>query len=92
METIELWPFSQGEIDGTPDRFIDATETIQSCGKPSPTNRVTSSPVAGRALPILGVQALPNDGRAADDDAQNIASRRRIRRSTQRHQTNGAEL
>jgi len=23
METIELWPFSQGEIDGTPDRFID---------------------------------------------------------------------
>ncbi|WP_283137756.1 ATP-binding protein [Rhizohabitans arisaemae] len=24
METIELWPFSQGEIDGTPDSFIDA--------------------------------------------------------------------
>ena len=24
METIELWPFSQGEIDGTPDGFIDA--------------------------------------------------------------------
>jgi predicted AAA+ superfamily ATPase len=24
METIELWPFSQGEIDETPDRFIDA--------------------------------------------------------------------
>ncbi|MFI5838773.1 ATP-binding protein [Catenuloplanes sp. NPDC051500] len=24
METVELWPFSQGEIDGTPDRFIDA--------------------------------------------------------------------
>jgi predicted AAA+ superfamily ATPase len=23
METIELWPFSQGEIDGTPDDFID---------------------------------------------------------------------
>jgi uncharacterized protein len=23
-ETIELWPFSQGEIDGTPDGFIDA--------------------------------------------------------------------
>jgi uncharacterized protein len=23
-ETIELWPFSQGEIDGAPDRFIDA--------------------------------------------------------------------
>lgn len=24
METIELWPFSQGEIDGTVDRFVDA--------------------------------------------------------------------
>ncbi|MCL2490785.1 MAG: ATP-binding protein [Propionibacteriaceae bacterium] len=23
VETIELWPFSQGEIDGTPDGFID---------------------------------------------------------------------
>ncbi|MGH3158699.1 MAG: AAA family ATPase, partial [Streptosporangiaceae bacterium] len=24
METIELWPFSQGEIDEAPDGFIDA--------------------------------------------------------------------
>jgi uncharacterized protein len=24
METVELWPFSQGEIDGAPDRFLDA--------------------------------------------------------------------
>jgi predicted AAA+ superfamily ATPase len=24
IETIELWPFSQGEIDGTPDRFVHA--------------------------------------------------------------------
>jgi predicted AAA+ superfamily ATPase len=24
METIELWPFSQGEIDGKPDGFVDA--------------------------------------------------------------------
>jgi len=23
-ETIELWPFSQGEIDGSPDAFVDA--------------------------------------------------------------------
>lgn len=23
METVELWPFSQGEIDGTAERFID---------------------------------------------------------------------
>ncbi len=27
METIELWPFAQGEIDGRPDRFIDAIFT-----------------------------------------------------------------
>jgi predicted AAA+ superfamily ATPase len=24
MEVIELWPLSQGELDGTPDRFVDA--------------------------------------------------------------------
>ena len=24
METIELWPFSQGELEGAPDEFIDA--------------------------------------------------------------------
>jgi uncharacterized protein len=24
MEIVELWPFSQGEIEGAPDRFIDA--------------------------------------------------------------------
>jgi predicted AAA+ superfamily ATPase len=24
METIELWPLSQGEIDGCPDGFVDA--------------------------------------------------------------------
>ena len=24
MESLELWPFSQGEIDGTPDGFVDA--------------------------------------------------------------------
>lgn len=24
METIELWPLSQGEIDGAPDKFVDA--------------------------------------------------------------------
>lgn len=28
METIELWPFSQGEIDSTPDAFIDAVFTL----------------------------------------------------------------
>jgi predicted AAA+ superfamily ATPase len=27
MEIVELWPLSQGEIDGAPDRFIDAAFT-----------------------------------------------------------------
>ncbi|HEX5200136.1 ATP-binding protein [Paractinoplanes rhizophilus] len=28
METVELWPFSQGELDGQPDGFIDAVFTL----------------------------------------------------------------
>lgn len=28
METVELWPVSQGEIDGEPDGFIDAVFTL----------------------------------------------------------------
>lgn len=37
MEVIELWPFSQGEISGGPDRFIDAAfqhgpDLEHSCG------------------------------------------------------------
>ena len=28
METVELWPFSQGEIDSEPDGFIDALFTL----------------------------------------------------------------
>ncbi len=27
METVELWPLSQGEIDGAPDAFVDAAFT-----------------------------------------------------------------
>lgn len=28
METVELWPFSQGEIDAEPDGFLDAVFTL----------------------------------------------------------------
>ncbi|MDR1999309.1 MAG: ATP-binding protein [Frankiaceae bacterium] len=28
METIELWPLSQGEIDGSPDGFVDAAFSL----------------------------------------------------------------
>lgn len=37
METIELWPLSQGEIDGTPDTFVDA------CFEQGPDLRHSSS-------------------------------------------------
>jgi predicted AAA+ superfamily ATPase len=39
-ETIELWPFSQGEIDGAPDRFIDALfEEGEAIAHESPATR-----------------------------------------------------
>ncbi|MFC6083177.1 ATP-binding protein [Sphaerisporangium aureirubrum] len=41
VETIELWPFAQGEIDGTPDRFVDALFTD------GPALRHTSSVTRG---------------------------------------------
>ncbi|MBG6102083.1 ATP-binding protein [Micromonospora vinacea] len=28
METVELWPFSQGELEGAPDGFVDAVFTL----------------------------------------------------------------
>lgn len=28
-ETVEMWPFSQGEIDGAPDRFVDAAFELE---------------------------------------------------------------
>jgi len=28
METIELWPFSQGELEDEPDGFVDAIFTL----------------------------------------------------------------
>src|SRR5260370_32179239 len=40
-ETIELWPFSQGEIDGAPDGFVDAafTHGADLRAEPSPWGR-----------------------------------------------------
>ncbi|OIN82572.1 ATP-binding protein [Mycobacterium malmoense] len=35
METIELWPFSQGEIDSAPDGFVDAVFTQGDLEAPS---------------------------------------------------------
>lgn len=36
-ETIELWPLSQGEIDGLPDRFVDAAFRHGSALDPGPS-------------------------------------------------------
>lgn len=36
-ETIELWPLSQGEIDGRPDRFVDAAFRHGSALDPGPS-------------------------------------------------------
>ena len=45
METIELWPFSQGEIDGTPDRFIDAAFDLGAdTGRHPPRSLVLPAP------------------------------------------------
>ena len=42
METIELWPFSQGEIDDAPDSFIDAALRL---GPRSGTSRRSPGPI-----------------------------------------------
>jgi hypothetical protein len=45
METIELWPFAQGEIDGRPDRFIDAVFSL--------------APICG-TYPVSGAPTTPS--------------------------------
>jgi len=48
METIELWPFSQGEIDGAPDAFIDAVFQLGSAVRHEST--VTRADYADRVV------------------------------------------
>jgi uncharacterized protein len=47
-ETIELWPFSQGEIDGKPDRFIDVV--FAPAGRLATSSNVDRSDYVQRAL------------------------------------------
>jgi hypothetical protein len=42
METIERWPFSQGEIDRTPDSFVDAA--FPNCASRNLGTRTTATP------------------------------------------------
>lgn len=46
-ETVELWPFSQGEIDGAPDGFVDAVLTD---GVPEHTSSVSRAEYADRMV------------------------------------------
>jgi predicted AAA+ superfamily ATPase len=43
METIELWPFSQGEIDGAADGLIDADSFIDAVFRLGPALRIESA-------------------------------------------------
>ena len=47
-ETIELWPFSQGEIDGAPDGFIDAV--FEAGADLSHSSEVSRAEYAGRIV------------------------------------------
>ncbi len=52
-ETIELWPFSQGEIDGAPDAFVDAVfddSVIERGEVPRHTSDVRRSEYADRVV------------------------------------------
>jgi len=48
METIELWPFSQGEIDSAPDAFIDAAFQLGPALRHEPT--ITRADYADRVV------------------------------------------
>jgi uncharacterized protein len=48
-ETIELWPLSQGEIDGRPDGFVDAVFT-QGAEVPAATGELRRRDYVARAL------------------------------------------
>ncbi|BFU42989.1 hypothetical protein KRMM14A1004_12260 [Krasilnikovia sp. MM14-A1004] len=58
METIELRPFSQGEIDGTPDSFIDA---VFSAGPELRHTGTATLPFAERlrAMPVSALWHVP---------------------------------
>lgn len=49
METLELWPFSQGEIDRAPDGFIDAVFTQGDLGAPPACGGLRHSSTISRA-------------------------------------------
>lgn len=78
METIELWPFSQGEVDGAPDAFIDAVFQLGSAVRHEST--VTRADYADRVvrggLPEAVVRTDPRRrGRFHDSYVQSLIDR-----------------
>jgi uncharacterized protein len=78
MEIIELWPFSQGEIDGTPDGFVDAVfESGPEIRYESPLTRADYADRLVRGgLPEAVARADPRRrGRFHDSYVQNLIDR-----------------
>ena len=75
METIELWPFSQGEIDETADSFIDAVftqgEELRHHLPPGELNTLSGSSAEGS----------PRQRPARTYDAGNVSSTPTLRTS-----------
>ncbi|WP_067714834.1 ATP-binding protein [Nocardia yamanashiensis] len=78
METIELWPFSQGEIDGSTDGFVDAVfRNGPAVGLDSEVSRLeyTERVVRG-GFPEAVARADPRRrGRFLDNYVQNLIER-----------------
>ncbi|MBO0854162.1 MAG: ATP-binding protein [Nocardia sp.] len=78
METIELWPFSQGEIDGAPDGFIDAVfREGPAAGADSQISRTEySDRIVRGGFPEAVARSDPRRrGRFLDNYVQNLIER-----------------
>jgi predicted AAA+ superfamily ATPase len=78
METVELWPFSQGELDRTADRFIDAAFRVGPALRHE--SEVTRTDYADRivrgGLPEAAARTDPGRrGRFLDSYVQNLIDR-----------------
>jgi hypothetical protein len=78
IETIELWPFSQGEIDRTPDGFVDAAFRLgpdlrleSAISRADYADRV----VRGGLPEAVARTAAPRRGRFLDEYVQNVIDR-----------------
>lgn len=72
METIELWPLSQGEIDGKPDRFVDTAFDLGP--DPRHVSEETRSSYIARSGQLLVPNALANSLRLSQATVQRYAA------------------